>query len=111
VRPNLKGRPTFCLIDLEAIRWNFRQARKKVGAGIQIFSVVKANAYGHGAREVAATLEEEGSEGFGIATVEEGLELRNGGIHSPLLILGGIFPEQLDALLDNNLTPVVSSKG
>ncbi len=108
MRPNLKGRPTFCLIDLEAIRWNFRQARKKIGAGIQIFSVVKANAYGHGAREVAATLEEEGSEGFGIATVEEGIELRKGGIHSPLLILGGIFPEQLDALLDNNLTPVVS---
>lgn len=108
MRPNLKGRPTFCLIDLDSIRWNFRQARNKVGAGIKIFSVVKANAYGHGAREVAATLENEGSEGFGVATVEEGIELRKGGIHSPILILGGVFPVQLDELLDNKLTPIVS---
>jgi alanine racemase len=108
VRPNLKGRPTFCLIDLESIRWNFRQARNKVRTGIKIFSVVKANAYGHGAREVAATLENEGSEGFGVATIEEGIELRKGGIHSPILILGGIFPVQLDELLDNKLTPIVS---
>ncbi|MFQ5916378.1 MAG: alanine racemase [Candidatus Binatia bacterium] len=108
MRPNLKGRPTFCLIDLESIRWNFRQARKKVGAGVKILSVVKANGYGHGAREVAATLEDEDSEGFGVATVEEGIELRKVGIHSPILILGGVFPEQLDELLDNKLTPIVS---
>ncbi|MFQ5850228.1 MAG: alanine racemase [Candidatus Binatia bacterium] len=103
-----KGRPTFCVIDLEALRWNFHQARKKVGPGVKILSVVKANGYGHGACKVARTLENEGSDGFGVATVEEGVELRNRGIKSPILLLGGVWPEQLDELLQNNLTPVVS---
>ncbi len=84
---NSKGRPTFCLIDLEAIRWNFRQARNKVGAGVKILSAVKANAYGHGVREVAATLEDEGTDAFGVATVEEGIELRNEGRKLPVLVL------------------------
>ena len=105
---NPKGRPTFCLIDLEAIRWNFRQARNKVGAGVKILSVVKANAYGHGVREVASTLEDEGTDTFGVATVEEGIELRNEGSKLPVLVLGGVFPEQLDTLHEHNLIPVVS---
>ena len=103
-----KGRPTFCFIDLEALRWNFQQAEKKVGPGVKILSVVKANAYGHGGCEIAKTLEEEGSDAFGVATVEEGIELRKGGVQSPIVILAGVYPEQLDELLQNNLTPVVS---
>jgi alanine racemase len=102
-----KGRPTVCDIDLEALRWNFRQARIKVEHGVKILSVVKANAYGHGACEVARTLADEGSEAFGVATLEEGIELREGGIRSPILILAGIYPEQLDQLLQNNLIPAV----
>ena len=106
--PVPKGRPTFCFIDLEALRWNFQQAKKKVGPGVKILSVVKANAYGHGDCEVAKTLEEEGSDAFGVATVEEGIELRKGGVQSPIVILAGVYPGQLDELLQNNLTPVVS---
>lgn len=102
-----KGRPTFCLIDLEALRWNFRQVRKKIRPGVKILSVVKANAYGHGACQVAKALTGAGSDGFGVATLEEGIELRAGGIKSPILILAGVYPEQLAELVKYRLTPVV----
>ncbi len=106
--PLPKGRATFCLVDLKAIRWNFRQARKKVGRRIKILSVVKANAYGHGAQEVARTLEREGSDSFGTATVEEGIDLRKGGIRSPILVLAGVYPDQLGEIQKYHLTPVIS---
>lgn len=96
------------MIDLKALRWNFQQVRKKVGPGVKILSVVKANAYGHGAREVARVLEDEGSDAFGVATVEEGMELRKGGIRAQILVLAGVYPEQLDDLLQHHLTPVLS---
>lgn len=105
--PIPKGRPTLCFVDLEALRWNFQQVRKKVGPAVKILSVVKANAYGHGACEVAKTLESEGSDAFGVATLEEGIGLRKGGIQSPILIMAGVYPEHLDELVQNNLTSAV----
>ena len=101
-----KGRPTFCSVDLAALRWNFRQVRKKVGRKVKVLSVVKANGYGHGAREVAKALEHEGSDAFGVATLEEGVELREAGIRSPIVILAGFYPAQLDQLLRHRLIPV-----
>jgi alanine racemase len=105
--PLPKGRPTFCAVDLHAVRHNFRQVRKRVGPGVKVLSVLKANAYGHGALEVARVLEEEGSDGFGVATVEEGVGLRQENIRSPILVLAGIYPEQVDELLEHRLTPVI----
>ena len=104
--PLPKGRPTFCTVDLAALRWNFRQVRKKIGREVKVLSVVKANGYGHGAREVAKTLEHEGSDGFGVATLEEGVELREAGIRSPIVILAGFYPAQFDQLLRLRLIPV-----
>jgi len=101
------GRPTLCTIDLAALRWNLRQARAKVGAQVKILSMVKANAYGHGAPAVARVLAEEGSDGFGVATLEEGVELRQAGIGKPILVVAGTYVEQLDQFFENNLTPVV----
>ncbi len=105
--PLPKGRPTFCTIDLAALRWNFRQVRKKVGPGVKIFSVVKADAYGHGARRIAGALAKAGSDGFGVATLEEGIELREAGIRAPILILAGVYPDQLAEILRYRLTPVL----
>lgn len=101
-----KGRPTFCSIDLAALRWNFRQVRKKVGCKVQVLSVVKANGYGHGARHIAKTLSAAGSDAFGVATLEEGVELREAGIRSPIVILAGFYPAQLDQFLRHRLIPV-----
>jgi alanine racemase len=103
-----KGRPTHCLIDLAALCWNLQQVRKTVGSGVKIFSIVKAQAYGHGARVAAKTLAKAGSDGFGVATLEEGIELRQSGIGAPILVMTAVYPEQLEEFLRHRLTPAVS---
>ena len=94
-----KGRPTHCCIDHAAVRWNLRQIKKTIGPHVKILSMVKANAYGHGAVEVARTLAKSGSDAFGVATVEEGIELRRARITQPILVLAGVYLEQLDQFL------------
>jgi alanine racemase len=105
--PLPQGRPTFCFIDLDALRWNFRQAKGRIAPGVRVLSIVKANAYGHGAVEVARLLAEEGSDGFGVATVEEGAEVRRAGVSSPIVVLPGVYPEQLPEIVEYRLTPAV----
>jgi alanine racemase len=102
-----EGRPTASLIDLDALRWNFRQIRAKVGPDVKILPMVKANGYGHGAPRIAEVLAAEGSDAFGVATVEEGIELREAGIRALILVVAGAYPEQLDLFMENKLTPVV----
>jgi alanine racemase len=100
------GRPTVSLIDCAALRWNFRQIRAKVGPTVKILCMVKANGYGHGAVAIAEVLAVEGSDAFGVATVEEAIELRNRGIRAPILVVAGAYPEQLDLFIEHHLTAV-----
>jgi alanine racemase len=100
------GRPTLCSIDHAALRWNLQQIRNKVGARVKILSMVKANAYGHGAVAVAQTLASAGSDAFGVATLEEGVELRQAGIREPILIMAGAYKDHLAEFLGHELTPV-----
>jgi alanine racemase len=102
-----QGRPTICHIDRSALRWNLRQIKARVGAPVKILSMVKANAYGHGAPAIARTLAAEGSDAFGVATLEEGVELRQAGIRQPIIVLAGVYPDQLDLLLQHELIPVL----
>jgi alanine racemase len=102
-----EGRPTHCGIDHAALRWNLGQIKKIIGPRVKILSMVKANAYGHGAVEVARTLAKSGCDAFGVATVEEGIELRRARISQPILVLAGVYLEQLDQFLRNKLTPVI----
>ena len=102
-----QGRPTACFVDHAALRWNLRQIREKVGSGIKILSMVKANAYGHGAAAVARTLAGAGDDAFGVATLEEGVELRQAGIRAPILVLAGAYADQLEEFLAHSLIPVV----
>jgi alanine racemase len=95
-------------VDLGALERNHRKLGAIV-APARILAVVKADAYGHGAVEVARTLEPLGVAGFGVATLAEGAELREAGIGSPLLVLSPVPDEGLDALFGYGLTPVVSS--
>lgn len=101
------GRPTWAEIDLDALAHNFRLIRKHVGADVKVLAAVKANAYGHGAVECSRRLQKEGVDWFGVALPEEGIELRNAGIDSPILCLGGFWEGQQDICLQHNLTPVV----
>jgi len=104
-------RPTHVEIDLSALRHNFAQARLQAGTERQLLAVVKADAYGHGAVPVAKTLEQAGADLFGVALVEEGVELRQAGIQRPILILGGTYPGQESLLFDFDLTPSLFDLG
>jgi alanine racemase len=101
------GRPTLCAIDHEALRSNLRQIRDRVGSRIKILCMVKANGYGHGAAEISQALVGAGADAFGVATLEEALQLREAGIQALLIVLAGVFPDQLDTFLEYKLTPVV----
>lgn len=100
--------PTFCRVDLSALRSNLRYLRERVGEDVCILAVVKANAYGHGDVEIANALSNEGVTHFGVATAPEGVRLRRAGITDTIVVLGGIYPEDLPVLLDHSLTPVVT---
>ena len=92
-------RPARALIDLEALRHNYRLAREISGA--RALAVVKADAYGHGATRCAAALEDE-ADGFAVACIEEALELRYAGIRKPILLLEGFFEESELGLIDQH---------
>ena len=100
-------RPTWAEIDLDALAANFRVVRRHVGPDIKVMAVVKANAYGHGAVECARRLAAEGTDWFGVATPEEGIELRLAGITQPILCLGGFWAGQESACIQHQLVPVV----
>ncbi|HEX8722388.1 MAG TPA: alanine racemase [Pyrinomonadaceae bacterium] len=102
-----EGRPTWAEIDLDALASNFRAVRARVGAGVAVMGVVKANAYGHGAVECARRLEAEGAEWFGVATPEEGFALRGAGLTRPVLSFGGFWEGQAAACLAAGVVPVV----
>ncbi len=85
-------RPTRAEISLSAVRKNL-QKLKETAAPARLLFVVKANAYGHGAVELARLAEREKlAWGFGVSSVEEGLALRAAGISSPVLVLGSLYP-------------------
>lgn len=98
-------------VDLRALTNNLRAVRTAVGERVAIIAVVKADGYGHGAVPVARLLEGLGTWGFGVATVEEGVELRNGGIRAPILVLGAAFGSEHQEVLAHDLTPVVGDPG
>jgi alanine racemase len=100
-------RPTWAEIDLDALAHNFRIVQKQVGPDVKVMGVVKANAYGHGASECARRLAGEGADWFGVATPEEGIELREAGISQPILCLGGFWEGQEAACVQHRLVPLI----
>lgn len=95
-------------IDLTALEENYKLVKSRLAPGVKILSVVKADAYGHGATDVARKLEAIGADYLGVATVDEGSELRQSGIGLPILIMSGLLPwDDVGTLFLNNLTPVV----
>lgn len=102
--------PTFVEVDLDALRSNYRQLKKRLPSRVRTLCVVKSNAYGHGAARVARALQEEGADFFGTGTIEEGTELREAGIKRPVLVLTGLpdlGDDSFESLLRYQLTPVL----
>lgn len=94
-------------IDHGAIRANLAALRSRAGPDKQVIAVVKADAYGHGAVEVARTLARAGVERLAVATVGEALELMRDGIELPILVLWGIGAPEAAAAIDNGLETIV----
>jgi alanine racemase len=95
-------------ISLPKLRRNFQRIRELAGAR-KVMAVVKADAYGHGAVPVSKCLAGCGVDWFGVATVEEALELRAAGIPQPILLLGGLYMSDPAHLIEYRLTPSISS--
>lgn len=83
------GRAATATINLKAVQHNYRLAKSLAPAG-KALAIIKADAYGHGANQVAGALQAE-ADGFGVACIEEALALRDAGIRSPILLLEGFF--------------------
>src|SRR5215203_6627501 len=109
-------RPTVARVNLTALKSNYRAIDERL-RGEQptrppgVIAVVKANAYGHGAGEVARALEDAGADLLACADIEEGSVLRAAGVRGDILVFGALSVSDLDGLFDCRLTPTISTPG
>jgi alanine racemase len=102
-------------INLANVRYNIGQVRKLVGEQVEIMPIVKANAYGHGAVEIAKTVIKAGANRLGVTSLSEGIELRAAGIITPILVLSPLDINQpqdgtpFQKAIDEHLTLTISS--
>jgi len=109
-------RPTTAHIDLDALKANYRSivdfvGRERPAQTPGVIAVVKANAYGHGAGQVARALEDAGAGLLACADIEEGAVLRAAGVRAQILIFGALSVSDLDGIFDLDLTPTISTPG
>jgi alanine racemase len=109
-------RPTTARIDLSALKANYRRLAEFVRGDRPdrapgLIAVIKANAYGHGAAQVARALEDAGADLLACADIEEGAALRAAGVRAEILVFGALSVSDLDGLFDARLTPTISTPG
>jgi alanine racemase len=107
-------RPTVARVDLSAIRSNLAAISALASSSPstpapRVIAVVKANAYGHGAPEVALALEAGGAAMLACADIEEGIVLRDAGVRAPILVFGALSVSDLDGIFTHGLTPTIST--
>ncbi|MDB5085234.1 MAG: alanine racemase [Bacilli bacterium] len=100
-------RPTWAEIDLDKFTTNIHHLQTHLGLDKKILAVVKANAYGHGAIPMAAAAIEAGAAYLGVSSIDEGVELREGGISAPILVLGYSSPAYAQDIVGYGLTQTV----
>ncbi|HWV23870.1 MAG TPA: alanine racemase [Thermomicrobiales bacterium] len=105
---NWQGRPTFAVIDLDALATNMQALRAHVEPGTKITGVVKANGYGHGSIPVSETILQNGADMVAVATVDEGAVLRKAGITAPILVLGPMGASEMDRAVGMDMQIVMS---
>jgi len=108
------GRPVWAEVSVSALADNYRTIRdyinptsEKRKTARKVLSIVKGNGYGHGGAQVAKALEKVGSDWLGVASAGEGIEIRNNGVSTPILVLGGFWPGEEKNFLEYDLTPAV----
>ena len=105
--PSKDRRWSWIEIDLNAIRHNAQAVKKAIGAGRHLMAIVKADAYGHGAVRVAKTALNSGADYLGVATVDEGIQLREGLVNAPILMLAEPPASAIPLLLAYKIMPAV----
>lgn len=103
--------PAWLEIDLDRLMRNVAALRRQAGPGVDLLFVVKADGYGHGAAEVGRAALESGAALLGVATLHEGIELREAGIDQPVLVLSPSLPDEFDEVLAWDLIPTLSTLG
>jgi len=98
-------------VDLDALRENLSWIRHRVGPRVKVMTVVKADAYGHGLKQIAALLMQSGTDIFGVANLAEAHAIRTVGEGWPILMLGACLPDEIDRAVRDNVRPTISSSG
>jgi alanine racemase len=103
-------RPTWAEINLNNLEHNFREVKSFLRQQTKILVTVKADAYGHGLVYVAKRLAACGVDYLGVASIDEGIQLRKSGIKTPILLLGLILKKDIPALFTYQLTPTICDR-
>lgn len=96
-------------VDLDALRANLAWIKHRVGAGVRVITVVKADAYGHGLKSIAALMMQSGTDLFGVASLSEADAIRSVGRGWPILMLGAALPEEVESAVRDEVMLTVSS--
>lgn len=101
-------RRTWAEINLDNLSYNYQKIREHIGDGVRFLGVVKADAYGHGAVQVAGKLQSLGADYLAVSSIDEAMELRLNDVTMPILILGHTPKEQVERLISYNITQAVT---
>jgi len=104
-------RSTWAEINLDNLEHNFKQIKSRLRPQTKVLITVKADAYGHGLVPVSRRLTVNGVDYLGVASIDEGIELRKAHIKTPILVLGLIFKKDIQALFTFKLTPTICDYG
>ena len=96
-------------VDLAALRGNLAWIRHRAGKGVKIITVVKADAYGHGLKQIAALLMQSGTDIFGVANLAEAQAIHSVGRGWPVLMLGACLPDEVELAVRDDVMPTISS--
>ena len=96
-------------VDLAALRSNLAWIRHRAGKGVKIITVVKADAYGHGLKQIAGLLMQSGTDIFGVANLAEARAIHSVGRGWPVLMLGACLPEEVEMAVRDDVMPTISS--
>jgi alanine racemase len=98
-------------VDLDAIEYNIEKMKENVREGVKMLAVIKTDGYGHGAVQIAHLIEEKDYIwGYAVATVDEGVILRRASVKKPILILGVVFPDQVEKAIEHELRIAVYTR-
>lgn len=101
------GHTSWVEVSLRALKQNLAEVKSFVGPSVKVMAVVKANAYGHGTVGASRAFVEAGADYLAVTTLEEALEVREGGITTPMLVFSPLLPDQIEAALSNDLDQTV----